>query len=63
MGSRLSTLETSIENLSAANSVIRDTNYAFETAVLNRSILLQQTSMLALATMLSGQSSILQLIG
>jgi len=63
VGSRLSTLETSIENLSAANSLIRDTDYAFETAVLNRSILLQQTSMLALATMLSGQSSILQLIG
>jgi len=63
VGSRLSTLETSIENLSAANSLIRDTDFAVETALLNRSMVLRQSSMLALATMLRGQSSILRLIG
>ncbi len=63
VGSRLSTIESSIENLSAANSLIRDTDFAFETALLNRSMVLQQSSMLALATMLRGQSGILQLIG
>ncbi len=63
VGSRLSTLETSIENLSAANSLIRDTDYAVETALLSRSMVLQQSSMLAFGMILSGQSTILKLIG
>ena len=63
VGSRLSIIETSIESLSAANSLIRDTNFALETALLNRSMVLQQSSMLAFGMMLRGQSSILQLIG
>jgi len=63
VGSRLSTLETTIENLSAANSLIRDTDYAFETALLSRSMVLQQASMLSFGLMLGNQSSILQLIG
>jgi flagellin len=63
VGSRLSTIDTSIENLSAANSLIRDTNFALETALLNRSMVLQQSSMLAFGMMLDSQSSILQLIG
>ncbi len=63
IGSRLSTVETSIESLSAANSLIRDTNFAFETALLNRSMVLQQSSMLAFGMILGNQSSILQLLG
>ncbi len=63
VGSRLSTLETTIENLSAANSLIRDTDYAFETALLSRSMVLQQASMLSFGLMLGNQASILQLIG
>ncbi len=63
IGSRISTVETSIESLSAANSLIRDTNFAFETALLNRSMVLQQSSMLAFGMILGNQSSILQLLG
>ncbi|MEE8460154.1 MAG: flagellin [Phycisphaerales bacterium] len=63
IGSRLSTVETSIESLSAANSLIRDTNFAFETALLNRSMVLQQSSMLAFGMILGNQTSILQLLG
>ena len=63
VGSRLSTIDTSIENLSAANSLIRDTNFVLETALLNRSMVLQQSSMLAFGMMLDSKSSILQLIG
>ena len=63
VGSRLSTIDTSIENLSAANSLIRNTDFALETALLNRSMVLQQSSMLAFGMMLDSQSSILQLIG
>ena len=63
VGSRLSTLKTSIQNLSAANSLIRDTNYAVETATLSRATVLRQSTMLAFGMMLNNQTSILQLIG
>lgn len=63
VGARLSSIEIGIENLSAAESVIRDTNFAAETAFLNRSLVLQQSSMLSMRMMLSSQTSILQLLG
>lgn len=57
IGSRLPAIETSIENLTAANSLIRDTNYAIETASLTRSLILQQSSLMAFSMMLPTQSS------
>ncbi len=63
VGSRLSTIETSIQNLSAADSAIRDTNYAIETALLSRLLVLRESSMVAFSINLGGQMSVLQLIG
>lgn len=60
IGSRLPAIETTIENLTAANSLIRDTNYAVEAATLSRSLVLQQSSLLAFSMV---QGSMLELFG
>ena len=63
VGSSLAGIQVGIQNLTAANSVIRDTDYASEIASLNRSMVLQQASMKAIRIMMSTRSSILELLG
>ncbi|MFA7606771.1 MAG: flagellin, partial [Rhodocyclaceae bacterium] len=61
--STITNLQTSTENLSAAQSRIRDTDFASETANLTRAQILQQagTAMLAQANALPNQ--VLSLLG
>ena len=63
VGSSLAGIQVGLQNLAAANSLIRDTDFAMETASLNRSLVLQQASMKAISIMLPARSSILELLG
>ncbi len=63
VGSSLANVQTGMQNLAAANSLIRDTDFAQEIASLNRSLVLQQASLSAISIMLPARSSILELLG
>ena len=63
VGAGLNSVQISIENIAAANSQIRDTDYAKETVTLRRAELLTQASLLALTLQNSAQARILALLG
>ena len=63
IGASLGGMQAGMENLAAANSVIRDTNFAVQTAVLNRSLVLHEAAIKAIRIMVPLQQSILDLIG
>ena len=56
-------LQVSIENTTAANSKIRDADFAFETAQLSRAQILQSAGISVLATANSTNANVLQLLG
>lgn len=56
-------IQAGIENLAAANSVIRDTNFAVQTAILNRSLVLHEAAIKAIGIMVPIQRSVLDLLG
>ncbi len=62
IGASLGGLQAGIENLAAANSVIRDTNFAAQTAILNRSLVLHEAAIKAIGIMVPLQSSVLDLL-
>jgi flagellin len=61
--SALNSLNVALENTSAAESLIRDTDFAAETASLTRNQILVQAATSALAVSNSRPQSILQLLG
>ncbi len=63
VGARLASTQIGIENLAAANSLIRDTNYAEETASLNRSLVAHKASLKAIGIMLPARGGLLDLLG
>ena len=63
VGAGLNSVQISIENIAAANSQIRDTDYAREMVTLRRAELLTQASLLALTLQDSAQARILALLG
>ncbi len=62
IGASLGGLQAGIENLAAANSIIRDTNFAAQTAILNRSLVLHEAAIKAIGIMVPLQSSVLDLL-
>ncbi len=62
LGSRISSLQVSIENIAAANSRIRDTDYGSETAELARLNVLVQSSLQAVRFAGARQVSVLNLL-
>ena len=60
--SALSNLQTSVENLSSAESQIRDVDFASETASLSRNQILQQAGVSVLSQANSGSQSVLSLL-
>jgi flagellin len=60
---QIDTLNVTIESISAANSVIRDTDYAAETATLARDLVLRDASYAALALINSNRYLTLDLLG
>lgn len=62
LGSALANLQVSIENLSAAESQIRDVEFAGETAALSRNQILQQAGISVLAQANSSAQSVLSLL-
>jgi flagellin len=63
INTRLNAVGIAIENTAAANSLIRDTNYAQEAVTFNRAQLLHQASLQTIGIMASGQSTLLSLFG
>jgi len=63
IGSTVDSLNVAYENVSAAESAIRDTDFAAETARLTRSQILQQASMQALLMANDRPRSLLKLLG
>lgn len=64
LGSSISYKKVAIENIAAANSVIRDTDYAKETAALARAQTLVKSSMSVLAMMnLINKQAMMQILG
>jgi flagellin len=62
LGSALANLQTSVENLSAAESQIRDVDFATETAELSRNQILQQAGISVLSQANSGSQAVLSLL-
>jgi flagellin len=62
LGSALANLQTSIENLSSAESQIRDVDFAAETADLSRNQILQQAGISVLSQANSGSQAVLSLL-
>ncbi len=62
IGTRLSTVSTSIENLAAAESVIRDTNFAHEIANLARLEILFDAAVLTVNAINTNRSAVLWLL-
>jgi flagellin len=60
--SALSNLQTSVENLSSAESQIRDVDFASETASLSRNQILQQAGVSVLSQANSGSQAVLSLL-
>ena len=63
VGSTISSLSVALENTTAAESAIRDTDFAAETANMTRSQILSQAATQALALANSAPSQVLSLIG
>jgi flagellin len=63
VGATIRNLNVSVENTAAAQSVIRDTDFASETAALTRSQILQQASTNSLALANQGPQAVLSLLG
>ena len=63
VGATIRNLSVAVENTAAANSVIRDADFASETAQLTRSQILQQASTNTLALANQGPQAVLQLLG
>jgi flagellin len=63
VGSTINALGVSLENTSAAESAIRDTDFAAETAQLTRSQILVQAATAAVGIAKSAPQSVLQLLG
>ncbi len=63
VGATIRSLNVAVENTSAANSVIRDTDFASETAQLTRSQILVQASTNTLALANQSPQSVLSLLG
>ncbi len=63
VGATIRNLNVAVENTSAANSVIRDTDFASETAALTRSQILVQASTNTLALANQSPQSVLSLLG
>lgn len=62
LGSTLANLQTGIENLSSAESQIRDVDFASETAELSRNQILQQAGVSVLSQANSGSQAVLSLL-
>jgi len=63
VGATIRNLSVAVENTAAANSVIRDADFAAETAALTRNQILQQASTNTLALANQGPQAVLQLLG
>lgn len=63
VGATIRNLSVAVENTAAANSVIRDADFAAETAALTRSQILQQASTNSLALANQGPQAVLSLLG
>lgn len=63
LGATINNLGVALENTSAAESVIRDTDFAMETANLTRQQIMSQAAMQALTIANSQPQSVLQLLG
>ncbi|MEM1183580.1 MAG: flagellin [Planctomycetota bacterium] len=63
VGATIRNLGVAVENTAAANSVIRDADFAAETASLTRSQILQQASTNSLALANQGPQAVLSLLG
>ena len=63
MQSQINSLNVALENTSAAESLIRDTDFASDTASLTRSQILVQAATNVLAIANARPQSILQLLG
>jgi len=63
LGSTINNLSITVENLSAAESRIRDVDVAYETAQLTRNQILQQASIAVLGQANSLPQSALRLLG
>ncbi|MHC5115296.1 MAG: flagellin [Planctomycetota bacterium] len=63
IGSRLAALSVATENMAAAESQIRDTDYGLETANLARDQLLVKSSLKAIGLVNSARTNILDLLG
>jgi flagellin len=62
LGSALANLQTSVENLSSAESQVRDVDFAAETAALSRNQILQQAGVSVLSQANSGSQAALSLL-
>ncbi|MFM7201088.1 MAG: flagellin [Myxococcota bacterium] len=62
LGSALANLQTSVENLSSAESQVRDVDFAAETAALSRNQILQQAGVSVLSQANSGSQAVLSLL-
>ena len=63
VGSTISSLGVALENTAAAESQIRDTDFAAETAALTRGQILQQAAIQSLSLANSGPQAVLSLLG
>ena len=63
VGSTISSLSVALENTTAAESAIRDTDFAAETANMTRSQILSQAATQSLALANSAPQQVLSLIG
>ena len=63
IGSSINSLNVAFENIAAAESAIRDTDFAEATSALTRNQILQQSAQQALAIANNSPSSVLQLLG
>ena len=63
VGATISSLGVALENTAAAESQIRDTDFAAETAALTRGQILQQAAIQSLALANSGPQAVLSLLG
>ena len=63
VGSTIKNLGVSLENTAAAESAIRDTDYAFETAELTRLQIMNQAATQALALANNAPTAVLSLLG
>ena len=63
VGATISSLGVALENTAAAESQIRDTDFAAETAALTRGQILQQAAIQSLSLANSGPQAVLSLLG